>query len=144
VLYQIVRSGAKPPELSYEGATSYDIHACLISVTGRPNVLDIPPHFSRAVPTGLILAVDPFHSILLLARPGLASALPPVFIPNGPALVQNDFRGELKVLLYNGGRDVHRIQHGDAIAQAIILPRRIEALVETRELATDDLAELRT
>lgn len=144
MLYQIVRQGAKPPELSYEGATAYDIHACLISLTGRPNVLDLPPHFSRAVPTGLVLAVDPHCSILLLSRPGLASALPPVFISNSPALLENDFRGEVKILLYNGGRDVHRIQHGDAIAQAIIVPRIIQTLSETKELANDDLATIRT
>ena len=141
MLYQIIREGAKPPELSYEGATTYDIHACLISTTGRPNVLDLPPHFSRSVPTGLILAVGDASSILLLSRPGLASALPPIFIPGGAQLVQNDFRGEVKVLLYNGGRDVHRVSHGDAIATAIIIPRRVYE-IEAKELATDDLAPI--
>jgi len=72
---------------------------------------------------------------MVVSRSGLAGI--GVFVTNAPGIIDPDYRGEIKVLLYNGGFQAHYVQHGDRIAQLIIAPfvpatcREVQLLTET-------------
>lgn len=72
---------------------------------------------------------------MVVSRSGLA--LRGIFVTNAPGILDPDYRGEIEVLLYNGGHEAHYVKHGDRIAQLIFAPftpasvREVEALSET-------------
>lgn len=115
-----------------------DIFAFLISESGRPNTAMIPPRTTKAIPTGLIMAppeMPPLkpYALYVCSRSGLARNLS-LFVTNAPGVVDPDYRGEIQVLLYNGGHESQYIQHGDRIAQIVMLPTAIPEIVEDPDL----------
>lgn len=112
--------GAKLPERATPGAAAMDVAACLPPDTE----IVIPPGERIAVPTGLTFEIPPGYCISLRPRSGLALKHG-VTLPNTPATIDADFRGELKVILANAGDAEFRIAHGDRIAQ-LLLERVIE------------------
>lgn len=108
------------PFLAYDESAAYDLSACLISDTGRPNNLVISPRATRAVPTGLVLLPPAGHLVLICSRSGMASKS--IFVANGPGVVDPTYTGEIKILLYNGGFESFYVRHGDRIAQALVVP----------------------
>jgi len=111
---------ANLPHRGMEQSVGLDLHAYLMSETGRPNTLMIPPHTTRKVPTGLAMRPPPGHAILVCSRSGLASG--GIFVTNGPGVVDPDYRGEILVLLHNGTHIPYYVKHEDRIAQILVIP----------------------
>ena len=109
------------PIRTTEKAVGYDLYAYCKTESDRPNKILIPPRATRAIPTGLIIVPPVGYSIFLSSRSGMARDRS-IFVPNAPAIIDPDYRGELTVLLYNGGIESHYVQHGDRVGQMILLP----------------------
>jgi dUTP pyrophosphatase len=130
-------SDVRFPLRATEQSVGYDIYAYSKTETGRPNKLLIPPRTSRAIPTGLVVIPPPGFSIFVASRSGLAKERA-LFVTNSPGIIDPDYRGELMVLLYNGGHEAQYVQHDDRVGQIILLPFQP---FEITELSTVDETE---
>jgi dUTP pyrophosphatase len=79
----------------------------------------LTPGSRATVPTGLTFEIPEGYFISLRPRSGLALR-EGLILPNAPATIDADFRGELKVIVGNINRDPVRIRHGDRIAQLLL------------------------
>lgn len=85
----------------------------------------LEPGLPQAVPTGLSIEVPSGYEAQIRMRSGLALRHA-LILPNAPATIDPGYRGELKVIVLNCGRETYRIHKGDRIAQLIIA--RYEAI----------------
>jgi dUTP pyrophosphatase len=113
---------AAEPSRSYENAAGYDLHALLLTESGHPSISYIHPQQTKAIPTGLVLIPPKGTRLTICSRSGLALHDPPIFVANAPAVIDPDYTGELKVVLYNGGYNMYAVRHGERIAQLIVNP----------------------
>lgn len=113
IYFEKIHPKAVVPEKKSEQAAGYDIFACL------EKELTIYPLEVVAVPTGLRLAIPERFHLSIRPRSGLALHHQITLI-NSPATIDSDFRGELKILMINLGKEPYTIQHGDRIAQALL------------------------
>lgn len=134
--YYKLHSGASEPFRAYGDSVGYDLSAYLLTETGRPNSTLLPPSQTKAIATGLALRAPPGHFIMVCSRSGLAQQS--LFVANAPGIIDPSYTGEVKVLLYNGGFQTHRVQHGDRIGQVVILPFAALSLLEVKEPFTSD------
>lgn len=134
VLY--LTSGASEPFRAYTESAAYDLSACLLNDGGRPFTTTIGPHTTKLIGTGLALRPPKGHLILVCSRSGLAASS--VFVANSPGVVDPDYTGEIKVLLYNGGLEPFYLRHKDRIAQALIVPYAVSSLREVTTLPITD------
>ena len=98
-------------------------------VTLEPGV----PHLA---PTGLTVEIPPGFEAQVRPRSGLALKHG-VTVANAPGTIDEDYRGEVKVLLINLGRETHVIQPGDRIAQLVVCPVtrvEVQALESSHDL----------
>lgn len=114
-------------------AVGLDLHACLISETGRDNTSMIPPNSVRNIGTGLAAETPIGFWLGVCSRSGLA--LKSLFVANAPGVIDPDFRGEIKVLLYNGSHQAQYVKHGDRIAQLVLFPHCIPSAIEVDVLS---------
>jgi len=121
---------ATVPRYASEGAAGLDLTAAL----DAPFVLQ--PGARHAVPTGLAIALPPGHEGQVRPRSGLASRFG-VTVGNAPGTIDEDYRGEVHVLLVNLGSTPYTIEPGDRIAQLVVAPVvrvRVEVVESEREL----------
>ena len=102
-----------PPSRSTAHAAGADLHAA--------EDLTLAPGERRLVPTGLRVAIPPGHAGLVWPRSGIAVR---DGIDTMAGVIDSDYRGEVKVLLINHGREPFRIRRGDRIAQLLV--QRVE------------------
>jgi dUTP pyrophosphatase len=116
--------GGTPPEYGSLGAAGADLRA------SEPVVL--VPGDRAAVPTGLRLELPPGHVGLVWPRSGLA-------VRHGldtlAGVIDSDYRGEVKVVLVNHGREPVRIEAGDRIAQLLLQRVERASFVRAEDLA---------
>jgi dUTP pyrophosphatase len=128
------------PTRGTPNSVGLDLHAFLISESGRPNKALIPPKSTRAIGTRLIVEPPEGYAVYVCSRSGLAKNLS-LFVTNAPGVVDPDYRGEIVVLLYNGGHEAQYIEHGQRIAQMVMLATPIleieEAVIDTNTLRGD-------
>lgn len=124
---------AKLPFRGTENSIGLDLHAYLISDSGRPNTALVPSNSSRAIPTGLIVAPPLGYALFVCSRSGLAKDRA-LFVTNAPGIIDPDYRGELMVLLYNGGHEAYYVKHEDRIGQLIALPALVMSMMEVDDL----------
>src|SRR5437868_5736765 len=79
----------------------------------------LAPGIPLAVSTGLTIELPPGYEAQLRPRSGLALKHS-ITIPNAPATIDPGYRGEIKVILLNLGRQKYEVQPGDRIAQMVI------------------------
>jgi dUTP pyrophosphatase len=93
------------------------------------------------VPTGIAIALPEGHAGLVLPRSGLA-ARHGIALVNAPGLIDEGYRGELRVLLLNTDRSApFRVAAGDRIAQLVLLRVETPAVEEVAALATSARGE---
>ena len=126
-----ITSDATLPTRAYDSSAAYDLYASLRR-EGRDFTTTIPPRGNRVIGTGLVMLAPPGHVLLICSRSGLA--VRSVFVTNAPGVIDPDYVGEIKVILYNGGLEPHYVKHGDRIGQALVLPLPNVQLVETSKL----------
>lgn len=115
----INKSGNLLPEYATEGAAGVDVRAYL------SEDLSIQPGSIAMINTGLYIEIPQGWELQLRSRSGLAARYG-VFLPNSPATIDSDYRGELKVALFNASKEIFTVKNGDRIAQAI--PSRVEKI----------------
>ena len=115
VLIKKLDPSVKLPEYKTSGASGMD----LIAFIKEP--LELKPQMSCMVPTGLAVAFPENYEIQVRPRSGLA-AKSNISILNTPGTIDSDFRGEIKVIMYNHGNRNFIINNGDRIAQIILCP----------------------
>lgn len=109
------RSGLDLPSYETDGAAGMDLRAAV----SEPVYL--APGERIAIPTGLYLALPRGYEAQVRGRSGLA-AKHGIGLVNAPGTIDSDYRGEIRVLLINWGRDSYRIERGDRIAQLVVAP----------------------
>jgi dUTP pyrophosphatase len=107
--------GLDLPSYATEGAAGMDLLAALaVPVT-------IPPLGRALIPTGLCLALPPGHELQVRPRSGLALRHG-ILVANSPGTIDEDYRGELAVILLNAGEAAFEVTRGMRIAQAVLAP----------------------
>jgi len=127
-----LHSMAQLPIRSMGGSAGYDLHAFLLTETGRETKRVVPPRNVVAIPCGIALLPPAGCTTLICSRSGLATK--GLMVANAPGVIDPDYTGEIQVLLFNGGFESYYVQHGDRIAQFIILPLRVFPLLEVDSL----------
>ena len=97
----------------------------------------LAPGGRHAVASGFSVAIPEGYEIQVRPRSGLALKHG-ISVPNTPGTIDSDYRGELKVILINHGRDPFVIARGDRVAQLVLAPVTHALWDEVAEL--DDTA----
>lgn len=105
-------------------------HAAGYDVASAEPDLVLAPGERRAVGTGLVFELPDGWEMQVRPRSGLALKHG-ITLPNAPGTIDADYRGELKVILQNGGSDPVTIRRGDRIAQLVFARHEAPSLVET-------------
>lgn len=107
--------GADLPLPAYEtgGAAGMDVRAAV------DEPLTLAPGAITLVPTGFAIEVPPGFEMQVRPRSGLA-AKHGITLPNSPATIDSDYRGEVRVIVQNLGRDAFVIERGMRIAQMVL------------------------
>jgi dUTP pyrophosphatase len=107
--------GLPLPSYATTGAAGMDLTAAVrTSVTIRPG--------ERAlIPTGLTIALPPGYELQIRPRSGLALRHG-ITLPNSPGTIDEDYRGEIQVIVLNAGSESFVVERGCRIAQAILAP----------------------
>ena len=103
------------PEYKTNGASGMD----LIAFIKKP--ISVKSKTSSLIPTGLSVAFHENYELQIRPRSGLA-AKNNITVLNTPGTIDSDYRGEIKVIIYNHGKDNFIINNGDRIAQMVISP----------------------
>jgi dUTP pyrophosphatase len=103
------------PSRATPGAAGYDLHAAVEADTA------LPPGGRALVPTGFSIALPEGYEAQVRPRSGLALEHG-IVLPNAPGTIDSDYRGEVKVILWNAGEKAFTIRRGDRIAQLVIAP----------------------
>jgi dUTP pyrophosphatase len=100
----------------------------------------LAPHETKLVPTGLSIELPPGFEAQIRPRSGLALKHS-ITLPNSPATIDPGYRGEIRVILQNLGRETFEIQPGDRIAQMVIARYEAVEWVEHDELSDSHRGE---
>ena len=115
ILVKKLDSRVKLPSYKTVGSSGMD----LMALTDKP--ITILPKKSYLVPTGISVAMPKNYEIQIRPRSGLA-AKNNISILNTPGTIDSDYRGEIKIILFNHGSDEFLINNGDRIAQIVLMP----------------------
>ncbi len=118
----------KLPAYKTDGASGMDLMAFI------KEPITVKPKTSELIPTGLSIAFSKNYEIQIRPRSGLA-AKNNISVLNTPGTIDSDYRGELKVIIYNHGNENFIIQNEDRIAQMVLTPVLKIELQETKTLA---------
>ena len=115
VLVKRLNSKVKLPEYKTSGSSGVDLMAFIDSpITIAPNTLEL-------VPTGLSIAIPEDLEIQIRPRSGLA-AKSSIGVLNAPGTIDSDYRGELKIILFNHGNKDFIVNNNDRVAQMVLTP----------------------
>ena len=115
------------PAYKSHGASGMD----LMALVKEP--ITLKPNSSCLVPTGIAVAFSNNFEIQIRPRSGLA-AKKNISVLNTPGTIDSDYRGEIKVILFNYGKSNFIINNKDRIAQMILTPVVKMELQEAEEL----------
>jgi dUTP pyrophosphatase len=115
------------PAYATAGAAGMD----LLAAVTEP--VTIAPGQRSLIPTGLAIALPPGYELQIRPRSGLALRHG-IVLPNSPGTIDEDYRGELQVILLNTGDTPFVVERGARIAQAVLAP-----VVRARWHAVDSL-----
>jgi len=118
-------AGLPLPARATEGSAGYDVASAEDLVLAPMERRLVKTGFSFAIPAGFEMQVRP--------RSGLALKHG-VSLPNTPATIDSDYRGELMIAMINLGMESFSISRGMRIAQLIIARVEAPAMVEVEEL----------
>ena len=127
VLVKKKEPSVKLPSYKTNGASGMDLMAYI------DKSIELKPGESCLIPTGLSVAFPEEYEIQIRPRSGLA-AKNNISVLNTPGTIDSDYRGEIKVILFNHGNKNFKIDNNDRIAQMILTPVIKIDLEETNEL----------
>ena len=115
VLVKRLKPEVELPAYKTSGASGMD----LMAFVDRP--IKIAPKSSCLVPTGLAIAFSEDYEIQIRPRSGLA-VKNNITVLNTPGTIDSDYRGEIKIILFNHGNEEFIINNKDRVAQMILSP----------------------
>ena len=127
VLIKKLDPAVQLPAYKSSGASGMDLMAFI------KNPINVKPNSSSLIPTGLSVAFQENFEIQIRPRSGLA-AKNNISVLNTPGTIDSDYRGEIKVIIYNHGKTDFVINNGDRIAQMVLSPIIRMKLEETNDL----------
>ena len=129
VLIKKLDPSVELPAYKTNGASGMDLMALI------KEPITLKPNTSCLIPTGLAVAFSSDFEIQIRPRSGLA-AKRSISVLNTPGTIDSDYRGEIKVILFNHGKNDFLINNKDRIAQMILTP-----VIKMEFEETDDLPE---
>ena len=127
VLVKKLNPKAELPKYKTEGSSGMDLMALI------ENPITIKPQNSALIPTGLSIAIPEDTELQIRPRSGLA-AKSSVSVLNTPGTIDSDYRGEIKIILFNHGKEEFTVNNNDRIAQMILMPVLKAEFEEVEEL----------
>ena len=123
-----LRSDALLPSYGSAEAAGADLHACL------DEAVTIQPGETAWIPTGIALEVPEGCAGLVIARSSLGAkrGLAPA---NKVGVIDSEYRGEIRVVLLNHGKEAQTVQNGERVAQFLITPVLTPLYEEADELS---------
>ena len=110
-------------------AAGMDISACLEAP------VTLAPFSTALIPSGFAMEIPEGYEAQLRPRSGLALRSM-ISLPNSPSTIDADYRGEVKVILVNYGKEPFTVSHGDRIAQMVVARVEQVHFEEVAELAS--------
>lgn len=141
---KLLRKEAQIPTLGSAAAAGYDLYAAIEDFIGPDGQsytgnIEILPHETRMIPTGIAIAIPENFWGGIYARSGLATkkGLRPA---NCVGVLDSDYRGEIFVALHNDTDEYRYVHSGDRIAQLIFHPtvRVMAGFKQVEELDSTD------
>lgn len=133
IIFKKLSPLAQKPEYKTIGSAGADIYSCF--ETEEEKII-IKPFEIKAVPTKI--AVELPAGFELQVRPRSGFALKGITIPNAPGTVDNDYRGELIVILQNLGKEDFVVEHKMRVAQIVVKPYFQFEFTERDELSSTE------
>ena len=127
ILVKKLEPTVKLPSYKTNGASGMDLMAFI----EKP--INLEPGESCLVPTGLSVAFPAEYEIQIRPRSGLA-AKNNISVLNTPGTIDSDYRGEIKIILFNHSSEDFMINNKDRVAQMVLTPIIKIELEETKEL----------
>ena len=127
VLIKKLSPSVEIPTYKTAGASGIDLMAFI----EKP--IKLAPKSSCLVPTGLSVAFSEEYEIQIRPRSGLA-AKNNISVLNTPGTIDSDYRGEIKIILFNHGNNEFIINNKDRLAQIILMPVHKMELEEVENL----------
>ena len=127
VLVKKLEPSVELPSYKTNGASGMDLMAYI------DKSIELKPGESCLVPTGLSVAFPKEYEIQIRPRSGLA-AKDNISVLNTPGTIDSDYRGEIKIILFNHSNDNFIINKNDRVAQMVLTPIIKMELEETNEL----------
>tara|TARA_B110000046_G_scaffold155001_1_gene165162 strand:- start:101 stop:538 length:438 start_codon:yes stop_codon:yes gene_type:complete len=127
VLIKKLNSKVELPDYKTNGASGMDLMAFI------EEPIRISPNSLYVVPTGLSIAFSKDYEVQIRPRSGLA-AKNSITVLNTPGTIDSDYRGEIKIILFNHGKEDFLINNKDRVAQMILTPVIKMELEETDNL----------
>ena len=127
VLIKKISPSVNLPSYKTSGASGMD----LMAFVEKP--INLEPGKSCLVPTGLSVAFSEEYEIQIRPRSGLA-AKNNISVLNTPGTIDSDYRGEIKIILFNHGDENFIINNNDRVAQMVLTPIIKMELEETNKL----------
>ena len=119
------------PKYETSGSSGMDLSANI------DTNINIDPGKTAVVPTGLAISIPKGFEVQIRPRSGLA-AKQKISVLNTPGTIDADYRGEIKVILINLGKDSFEVEKGSRIAQMVVCPVVQAQLKEVNDLSETD------
>ena len=103
------------PSYKTKGSSGMDLMAFI------KDPINIAPNTSALIPTGISVAIPSDVEIQIRPRSGLA-AKSSISVLNTPGTIDSDYRGELKIILFNHSKKEFVVRNNDRIAQMVLMP----------------------
>ena len=127
VLIKKLNPKAELPKYKTEGSSGMDLMALI------ENPIKIKSQNSALIPTGLSIAIPEDTEVQIRPRSGLASKSN-ISVLNTPGTIDSDYRGEIKIIIFNHGKEDFTVNNNDRIAQMILMPVLKAEFEEVEEL----------
>ena len=115
VLVKKLNPKVELPKYKTDGSSGLDLMAFIESP------ITIMPNTSVLIPTGISVAISNDFEIQIRPRSGLA-AKSNITVLNTPGTIDSDYRGEIKIILFNHGKENFVVNNKDRVAQMILTP----------------------
>jgi len=115
VLFKRLNPKAQIPKYKTDGSSGLDLMALI------EDPIKIKAQKSALIPTGISVAIPQDTEIQIRPRSGLA-AKSNISVLNTPGTIDSDYRGEIKIILFNHGKEEFEVNNNDRIAQMVLMP----------------------
>ena len=115
VLVKKLNPKVQLPTYKTKGSSGMDLMAFI------ENPIEILPNTSALIPTGISVAIPNDFEIQIRPRSGLAVKFN-ISVLNTPGTIDSDYRGEIKIILFNHGNQKFIVKNNDRVAQMVLVP----------------------